>query len=247
MVMPRRHVLLVGASREAVERVAPMLLREEFQVLTASACSTVAELVRDTPFDLIVVTFPLNDVSVEVLLDAVRAEGSSCRASGVLLLAGSDNLDAATRHVDRGANRAISVDWTGARLWKAFSDLLEVAPRIALRSFVHVNVDLGEELGEDVCRAVNVSSSGMLLEGPGAFRAGSDVRVTFRLPGEDRPLSARARVVRTSEPFKERVLGFAVQFIALEDDGEQRLAAYLARQIPSPAPSGSSTGNTSRA
>jgi len=231
MVMPQRHVLLVGAPREAVERVAPMLLREEFQVLTASACGTIAELVRDTPFDLIVVMFPLDDVSVEELLEAVRAEGSSCRASGVLLLASAETLDAAARHVDRGANRAVSLDWTAARLWRAFSDLLEVAPRTALRSLVHIDVDLGEG-GEDVCRAVNVSASGMLLEGPGAFRAGSDVHVTFRLPGEARPVSARARVVRTPEPFKERVLGFAVQFIALEEDGDERLATYLSRHVP---------------
>lgn len=242
--MPQRHVLLVGASREAVERVAPMLLREEFQVLTTVACGTVAELVRDTPFDLIVVTFPLDDVSVEGLLDAVRSEGSSCRASGVLLLASSENLDAATRHVDRGANRAISADWTGARLWEAFSDLLEVAPRIDLRSLVHINVKLGEGVDEDVCRAVNVSSSGMLLEGPGAFRVGSDVRVTFRLPGDHRPVSARARVVRTSEIVEEDVLGFAVKFMTLEDDGSQRLASYLSRRISYPAPAEDDEGET---
>ena len=231
IMIPRRHVLVIGAEREAVERVAPMLMREEFQVVTASTSTTVMDLLRDTPFDLIVVAFPVQGIEIAELLRRARGEGSYSRRAGILLLCKPDDLEAAHLYVDHGANRAISLGWTEARLWRAFSDLLEVAPRAAVRSLVHLEVTYDDGIRRDVCRSVNISATGMLLTGPVAFRPGTELGITFRLPGEVRPLKLAARVVRVLDADDPRAPGFAIRFVSSPGDGTAAVRRFVEREL----------------
>jgi CheY-like chemotaxis protein len=119
---PRHHVLVVGAKQAGLERLAPMLRRADFGVHTVDPSAFLHDLVLSTSFELIVVAFPLHELAMTELLEAIRNEGSACHNAGLLLLAEPDRVDEAQALVDVGVNRAVCTDWNEARLWGAISD-----------------------------------------------------------------------------------------------------------------------------
>lgn len=225
--MPNRYVLIVGGTREAVDRVAPMLQREEIQVVTVEADPAVLHLVLETPFHLVIGFYPGDSLSIPELVEAVRSSGSACRAAGVLVLADPADLEDAERLVDHGVNRIGSLAWTGARLWRVVSDLLDVPPRLELRTLVHVDVEVGDGRGEDICESVNLSSTGMLVRGPVSYAPGTPVSMSFSLPGRPVPINAEAEVVRSATTATNGLGGFAVRFVSMSEEDEERLNSYL--------------------
>jgi hypothetical protein len=212
-----------------VERVVPLLKRREIDILSAPSSPAVLHLLRGTPFDLLIVRYPLEQPGLEELLEQVRAPDSSCRRAGIILVAEEERLGEALSFEGRGVNRVMANRWTDAHLWQALADLLHVAPRVAVRVLAHLDIELGRERAKDVARSINISSTGVLLESPAAVRPGTHVRMTFRLPHELRPVSGGGEVVRRSDPMREGVRGFAVRFLNLEDDGARRLEGWVAR------------------
>lgn len=227
MVPVARHVLLVGAARSEVEHLVPLLKREEIEVVSIPTDPAVLDLILETPFELIMIRFPLPDLDVAAVVQQIRGEGSASRSSGVLLLADEDALGRAMALLDRGVNRVVSATWADARIWRAVADLLEVAPRIDLRVPVMVDVELAREDVPDVCRSVNVSRTGIRLECPQPYPLGARIQVGLVLPKEGAVIRARAEVVRRTDPAREGSEGFAARFVALSEADERRLDAFV--------------------
>ena len=138
----RQHVLVVGAKQAGLERLAPMLRRADFGVHTVDPSPFLLDLVLSTAFELVIVTYPLDTLPLDDLIDTIRDAGSACHNAGLLLLAEPEHLDDAQSVVDLGANRAICCDWSEARLWQAIGDLMEVAPRVFMRVLMHADIEV---------------------------------------------------------------------------------------------------------
>jgi len=82
----------------------------------------------------------------------------------------------------------------------------------------------GSRLAEEA-RTLNLSASGMLVETVGEVpaRVGESVAFTLRLPGS-RPIMGRARVQRKPAPSQ-----MGLEFVALEEDGSQRIRRIVTR------------------
>jgi CheY-like chemotaxis protein len=231
MTDPRRHVLIVGAAPSVLDRIAPMLQRAEFAIHTSPPSEILLDLVRNTPFELVVVTYPLTGLSVHALLEATREGGSSCRRAGFLLLSAPPELGDAQHLVDHGANRAVATDWAEARLWQAFTDLLEVPPRIAVRIVVHLAVRLVHDTRLLECHTANLSRSGMLLCGPHDLRPGTGLDFIFVAPDQASPIRGRAELVRLTRPDREQLEGFGVRFISFRNHDRDRLDQFIRSRL----------------
>jgi hypothetical protein len=210
-----------------------MLHRAEFEVHTVPSSEMVPHLVRGTSFELIIVTYPLQQLAMEELVEAVRDEASGCHHAGLLLLANPESLEQAQEYVDRGVNRAVAVDWVQSRLWQAVADLLNVAPRVFLRALVQVDVDLNPD-NSALCRTDNISRSGMLLRGSDELQPGAHFKFIFVLPGEPEPIKGEAQVVRATDSEREGIAGFGACFVSFQGDGESRLNAFVRAQTGQP-------------
>ncbi len=231
MVPVARHVLLVGAARSEVEHLVPLLKREEIEVVSIPADPAVSDLIRETPFELVMIRFPSPELAVEELVGEIRGEGSASRSSGVLLLCDEGALGQALGLLDRGVNRVVSATWADARIWRAVADLLDVAPRIELRVPVMVDVELAREGVPDVCRSVNLSRTGIRLESPRPYPVGARIQVGLVLPEEGAVIRAQAEVVRRTDAAREGSDGFAARFLALTEADEERLRAFVRRSL----------------
>ncbi len=229
MASGSRHVLVVATEPTVLDRVAPMLRRQEFEVHTVADTPFVLDLVLGTPFELLIVSFPPAGISTADLVAAVRNQGSACRTAGLLLLARPERIEMAMRWLDRGVNRIVSTDWSEARLWQAVGDLLEVAPRFDLRVLVEVEVQMAHGGRCELARSVNVSRSGLLLTSELELAPGTPFDFTFFLPRGTEPVRGRGEIVRRTSADREGVDGYGARVVRWKGDSEVRLAEYLHR------------------
>ena len=230
MADTRQHVLVVGAKEAGLERVAPMLRRADFSVHTVEPSPFLHDLVLSTSFELIVVTYPLAELSIDHLIQTIRNEGSACHDAGLLLLAEPDEIEKAQSQVDLGANRAVCTDWNESRLWQAIGDLLEIAPRVSMRVLLHADVEVTNNRNRAIFQTVNVSTTGALLQGHDVLDPGTSFNFLFRLPGGGL-IDGIAEVVRRTNLAREGVEGVGTRFAEIREPCRDRLTAHLSRQI----------------
>lgn len=227
-----RHVLMVGADEEALNRIAPMLRREEFSVHTAAPSPVVFDLLLGTSFELVIVSYPLRELDLDELIETLRRDGSWCRNAPLVLLAEPDHLEDALSMVDLGVNRAVSYEWPEGRLHQAIADLLDVAPRVDLRALVHLKVEVENETKRALYQTVNVSRSGMLLRGSDDLDPGTRFSFFFGIPDGRRLVEGTGEVVRRTNPMREGTRGLGVRFVRLSGEGEEQLDSFVLRNNP---------------
>jgi hypothetical protein len=231
MSTARRHVLLIGVDSTGLECLAPMLQSEEFDVHRVDASPFVFDLVRGTPFELLVAQIPNEQLSIPELIGAAREPGSLCQRAGLMIITLSEHLDAAQQFMDHGVNRIIALDWPKARLWQAMGDLLQVAPRIPFET--SIQLALPREIARDVVvlRLANISTTGGLITGFRRFPPGTRFRFFIPIPGGAAPLTGTGEVVRTTDLGREGAEGFGVRWITLDGDGPDRLATLVGHRL----------------
>lgn len=225
----QRHVLIIGASQDVTERIAPMLRRAEFNVHSAKPSPVVFDLVLGTSFELVLVSYPLRDLALDDLIDSLRREGSWCQKAALVLLAEPDHIDDAVAMVDLGVNRAICLDWPEGRLHQAIGDLLEVAPRIALRVLVHLKVEITNQSKRALYQTVNISRTGMLIRGDDALDPGTRFSFFFGIPDGRRLVEGTGEVVRRTNPTREGAAGLGIRFIRITGEGGEQLESFVMR------------------
>jgi uncharacterized protein (TIGR02266 family) len=77
------------------------------------------------------------------------------------------------------------------------------------------------------CQTSNVSESGMLIHTSRRAPVGSEVEVTFHLPGDPRPIDGVVKVVRHTSPGNEKTQGMGVTFVQLPEGGRERIRDYV--------------------
>lgn len=229
MVSFQRHVLVIGAEKDAMDRIAPMLRRAEFNVHTAEPSPVVLDLVLGTSFELVLASYPLVDLALDDLIDTLRRDGSWCQTAALVLLAQPENLDDALALVDLGVNRAVSIDWSEGRLHQAIGDLLDVAPRISLRVLVHLKVDVTSQSKRALYQTVNISKTGMLIRGDQAIDPGTRFSFFFGIPDGRRLVEGTGEVVRRTNPPREGTAGLGVRFVRLSGEGEEQIESFVNR------------------
>jgi hypothetical protein len=221
---------VVGAKKTGLERVAPMLRRADFSVHSVEPSPFLLDLVLSTAFELVIITYPLDTLPLDDLIDTIRDEGSACHEAGLLLLAEPELLDDAQSVVDLGANRAICCDWSEARLWQAIGDLMEVAPRVFMRVLMHADIEIMNKRDRAIFQTVNISVSGVLLQGSDQLTPGETFDFLFRLPGGGL-VEGSAEVVRRTNPLREGVDGIGTRFTSFREQCQERLATHIGRQM----------------
>lgn len=226
-----RHVLLVGLGQEGTESLGPLLHHEAFDVHTVEASPFVLDLISGTPFEIIVAAYPIEDIDVSDLIDAVRNPGSLCRKAGLMIVVSDQYIDQVTPWLDCGVNRIVSLAWPRARIWQVVGDLLDIAPRITIE--VPIRISLPPEVARDlvVLRTANISQSGALLTGFRCFPHGTRFDFSLSLPGQEAPIHGSAEVVRKADSGREGIDGFGVRYLNLVGNDQQRLDGFIAQRL----------------
>jgi hypothetical protein len=221
---PERRALLAGDQIPLVDFV-PLLRRSNFDVRRTRGASGALRLVREVPFDLVVVVLPCPDLAE--LLAAVREPTAPCRHAAVLLVGANGELH--DERVTRLANRVLPAQVSAEELEKAVAAVLDVAPRIDMRGAVRVRLGQLEEEAR-LLRLENVSTSGMLLAGREALPVGSLFGFELQLPDQPIPILGQARVVRHTQAPRSGEQGIGASFVTVGGEGVERLRSAIVRE-----------------
>lgn len=235
MIEPSRHVLLIGLSPSALESLSSLLQRESFEVHTVDASAFVLDLVRGTPFELLVVGHPIAGFDISDLVEATRGFGSMCQQTAIVLVANQEHLDDAASWLDRGVNRIIALEWPRARIWQAVCDLLNIAPRVPLE--VPIQIRLPADVARDIIllHTANISQTGALLTGFRSFPHGTRFEFSLELPDGGVTITGLAEVVRRTNRDREGLEGFGVRYLNLVDDSQKLLNGFIENRLGQPA------------
>lgn len=224
---PSRTMLLLGLEPELVARVLPALEAGGLAVHRPAHLDEALRAFPRTIFDVVVVRHPLAGLSLEHLVQRVRAADSACRDASILVLCEPEEAISLGSLLGRGVNRIVNVHAAGDRLLDAVADLLASPPGPSKRKVAQLDVRLLH--GSTWLRTVtqNVSCSGLLVEGGPVIPLGTRLAFELRLPGEDAAVSGTLQVVRRTNPKKEPAEGFGARILKFDPGSEQRLRAFL--------------------
>jgi CheY-like chemotaxis protein len=190
--------ILICSSRDlAVELTRTMVYRGNMERMTAVRDKDAREKAAATPPHLVVMDrdFP----GGADFLTWLRSEPAT-RAASVVVASRGDFDHSEVALLELGANAVLRLpagpDWD-ARL----DQLIAVPTRKDARFGVYFAVEtlLGPEMA-GLGTALNLSINGMLLECSEALGIGDDIDLQFTLPGFDKGVLARGRVVRVARP-----------------------------------------------
>jgi len=219
----------------ALESLTSLLQRESFEVHTVDASSFVLDLVRGTPFELLVVGYPIAGFDVTDLVEATRGMGSMCQQTAIVIVTHQEHLDGASTWLDRGVNRIIALEWPRARIWQAVCDLLDIAPRVPLE--VPVQIRLPADVARDIVlfHTANISQTGALLTGFRSLPFGTRFEFSMTLPEDDVSIRGQAEVVRRTDLDREGLEGIGIRYVNLTEGGREKLNGFIENQLARPA------------
>jgi hypothetical protein len=221
------ELLVIGAESEALKQVAPILRRVGCVVHRIARADHAAALLLGTRFDLILARFPVQGITLGEFVATVRAPGSPCRDSGLVMIASAEDVGEVAHFLKRGVNRIVADDAPCGRMLDSIADLVGVAPRRNLRAVVQLELSLRTGGRRLLTVTENLSATGMLVRGGTEFPVGSLLGFELLLPGQQ-PLAGSLLVARHTDRPRERLEGFGGRIIAFSGDGHDRLQALLA-------------------
>ncbi len=222
-----KNIVLTRMDEETFSRAAVALESDEINLHHAPWDDNTLDLVQSTRFDVIIIGFPGPITPLRRFVECVRAPGSACRKSGVILLADPQHIDAAQAFVGVGINRAIPSDNAEELLAASITELASVAPRLALRAPTRVVLKLEQRPLRTFCQTENISESGMLLRGFGHYPPGTTIDFEINIPGQSDPIRGTATIARTTNVTLERMEGVGARFEAFMGQDGSRLTEYL--------------------
>lgn len=227
-VMEKKALVLVaGIGRGPFEALAPVLDRQNLEVVTVAAPKNSVELAQSEPFDLVIFDAGVREGTLEQVVDSVRHEMSASRNTSILVLAGPDQVDAARSLVGRGVNRVMLLDDLPELIGQQVAELLNIAPRADLRFSTHLQTSVGGGIVEVLGEVINLSTTGMLIATETPFPLGEQVVMTINLGGQQGSVSAKAEVVRQARSDRGGIDGIGVRFLSFAGDGREKIEAVL--------------------
>jgi len=220
-------VLLAGIGRGPFKAIAPVLDRHHVKIEHITEPEDAVALAFTKSFDLVIFDAEPERLGLAELVGRLRTPGCASRACSLLVVAGPGAGREARGLIGRGVNRVVTLDMHEEIIEQHVADLLDVAPRAAVRFKARLTTVLEDGKVEIVGRTENVSVTGMLLETSATFEIGQTVAFEFLANGGSDMVSGEARVVRQAVAERGGVDGIGLRFLEFNGDGRERIEAIL--------------------
>ncbi len=218
------RILAIGDT-DSLAETRRVLSRSEFEMYRVPAALAAVRMVRQIPFDLMIVVHPLADTDFGGFHREIRARSSPCRDSQLLVLSPRSRLDELGAFRRDTRLEALDVDQPQHLLAQAASRYLGPI-RAAVRHDLRLPVLWGAAGRPSRTEDVSLSGALVVLETGERPAIGERLDLTLAAPGG--PLVLPAQVARPTRIPGDKARGFAVTWIRPGEDEVERLEALLA-------------------
>ncbi len=218
------HTILVADDAPMFRELEALILARSGRVVTAASGREALELARLVQPNVAVLDLDMPDLPGDELCRELKRE---LPGIPVISITSGDDPEQRARAVRAGASDVLSKPIDRISLIQAvdrfvrFSEVRGLA-RVDLAS--PVRVDLGRSETWGVGR--NLSRGGMFIESAWAPLE-SEIRVYFRLPATERPLSPTAQVIWCRSRPSDPPHGIGVQFLSVDRSSSERIDAFV--------------------
>ncbi len=216
------RILAIGDAGSLAE-TRRVLSRSEFEMHRVPAALAAVHMVRQIPFDLVIVVHPLADTDFAGFHKEIRARDSSCRDSQLLVLSPPSRLAELDGFQDDSRLEVFDVDLPQHRLAEAAARYLGPI-RTAPRYDLHLPAQWNSHHGH----TDDLSASGALIAVETGDRPATGQRLDLRLTLPEVVITLASEVVRLTNSPGDRVRGFAVTWVRAGRAELQRLEETLA-------------------
>jgi DNA-binding NarL/FixJ family response regulator len=227
VIEKRTLVLVAGIGEGPFEALVPILDRQKLDVVRVASPENSVELALSEPFDLMIFNAEIIVGTLAMVVDAIRDEMSASRTTSLLVLTEPGNVEAARDLIGRGVNRVMLLDDTPELIGQQVAELLNVAPRAAIRLTVRLKTSVADGAVEVLGNVVNLSTSGMLIETDTLFEPEEQVVVSINLGDQWGSVAAKAMVVRQAHHDRDGVDGIGIRFLSLAGNSKAKIEAFL--------------------
>jgi len=220
-----RSVLLVGLDPDELGASGSMLRRREVDLQRSATASEGLKAMRSKRFDLVICGYPLPDLLLRDFIAGGRSEVGPSHASAVLVVAPPGMEIAARSAASAERCEVVGRSSPAPVVHEVLGRLLEAAPRVAPRIDLKLHLSVGPAGAEMATKVVNISSTGMLVEGLTELEVGTTCGFEIGLLAPGGAVRGDAEVVRHTSVRRELVRGVALRFVSFEP--RERLKAVL--------------------
>lgn len=221
------RVLLAGIGRGPFEALAPVLDRQKVQIERVDTPEAAVERARRESYSLVIFDAEPSEMPLAAMVESLRAESSASRKCSLLVMAEPGRAQTAHDLIDNGVNRVLHLDDPQELVEQQVADLLNVAPRAAVRFAARLFISLDDGVEEVFGQTSNVSVSGMLVQTPTLLEPGQRVMFEILLEGSGERVTGEAEIVRRAVPERGGVAGIGVHFLTFENQGRDALDSIL--------------------
>jgi hypothetical protein len=215
-----QRVVLAAGEGELRNRLFEALGPFSAEAVEVPSARRALELTRQIPVHLLVIRYPLDELTLSEFQVVVLAPGRSL--GGLRRSAGPGVA------VMRSDSDLVSLENT-------FISFLRRSPRFEENLLVGVRLELATGHVRKMLQLKNISETGMLLQTKTPLEEGTTFAFEFGLPDVKRPIRGRGEVVRVVEPGPEGPRGLGVKIVSFEGDSADLLAEYLKVRRQPPA------------
>ncbi len=227
-------VLLAGIGRGPFEALAPVLDRRHLKIEHVLVPEEAVALAVAKPFDLVIFDSEPERFTLAELVEKLRTSDSASHAGSLMVVAEPESAQEARGLIGRGVNRVVTLDMNEEIIDQHVADLLDIAPRAAVRVTARLTTVFDNGKIEVVGPTANVSVTGMLLQTGTTLEIGQIVAFEFLANRGDDMVSGEARVVRHAVAERGGVDGIGVRFLKFNGDGRERIEAVLTKECVGP-------------
>ena len=222
-----KKILAIITQDPIFEKLEPIFKRASMEVTRATNGTRSLILATNVRYDLLVAEYPLPDLSIVDFLEILQSPTLANAHSPVVLLTKDDYAEDLGAQIDSERVEVLPMSASAEALHQHVAASLGVAQRKMSRLLVQMQlaVETGNLLR--ACQTSNVSESGMLIHTSHRAPVGSELEVTFHLPGDPRPIDGVVKVVRHTSPGSETTQGMGVTFLQLPEGARERLRDYV--------------------
>ena len=218
---------MAGIGEDPFEALVPILDSQKLGLVRVASPENSVELALSEPFELMIFNAEIIVGTLAMVVAAIRDEMSASRTTSPLVLAEPGKAEAARDLIGRDVNRVMLLDDPPELIGQQVAELLNVAPRAAIRLTVRLETFVAEGAVEVLGNVVNLSASGMLVETDTLFEPEEQVVVSINLGDQWGSVSAKAVVARQAHHDRGGVDGIGIRFLSLAGDAKAKIEAFL--------------------
>ena len=219
-------VLLAGLGRGPFAALAPVLDRQNLDVVQVATPEAAIDYASVQPVDLVVFDGEPREMRLDEIVPVFRANASASARSFLLVMAPRGSDSDARGLIGRGVNRVMHLDDPQEAIEAQVVDLLDVVPRAAVRFAIRLYTSLDNGVEVVVGQTENVSLSGMLVKTPKVITPGQQVSYELLYDEREEAVSGDAEIVRRA--FREGFEHVGLRFLSFEGEGKEKLEEVLA-------------------